>query len=146
MNMDCITQHSGPTHYNTYQRTASTEEVNHEYVTDIFNKAIQELGGPERVAGVVGDTEAKMRNAWKQIEIDNPGVIAMPCSGHIGNLLMKDIAKENWVHTVLSKVKAISDHVLNHSFVLALFREKVSTHKNLHNKDPKLPGKTRYGS
>ena len=68
MNMECITQHSGPIHYNTYQRTASTEEVNHEYVTDIFNKAIQELGGPDRVAGVVGDNEAKMRNAWKQIE------------------------------------------------------------------------------
>ena len=126
MNMECITQHSGPIHYNTYQRTASTEDVNHEYVKDIFIKAIQELGRPERVVGVVGGNEAKMRNAWKQIEIDNPGVIAMPCSGHIGNLLMKDIAKENWSHTVLSKVKAMSDHVLNRRFILALFREKVS--------------------
>ena len=146
MNIECLTQHSGPIHYDTFQRTAATEQVNHQYVTDIFNKAIQELGGPDRIVGVVGDNEAKMRNAWKAIELDNPGVIAMPCSGHIGNLLMKDICKDNWVDTVLSKVKIICDHVLNHSFVLALFRQKVASHKELMNKDLKLPGKTRYGS
>ena len=146
MNMECITQHSGPIHYETYERTVQTEQVNQEYVTGIFNKAITELGGVDRVIGVVGDNEAKMRNAWKNIENDNPGVIAMPCSAHLGNLLMKDIAKDHWVNTILAKVQSISDHVLNHNFVLALFREKVSTHKELHNKDPKLPGKTRYGS
>ena len=144
--MECITQHSGPIHYETYERTGQTEQVNQEYGIGIFNKAITELGGVDRVIGVVGDNEAKMINAWKNIENDNPGVIAMPCSAHLGSLLMKDIAKDHWVNTILAKVQSISDHVLNHNFVLALFREKVSTHKELHNKDPKLPGKTRYGS
>ena len=85
MNMECITQHSGPIHYETYERTGQTEQVNQEYGIGIFNKAITELGGVDRVIGVVGDNEAKMRNAWKNIENDNPGVIAMPCSAHLGN-------------------------------------------------------------
>jgi hypothetical protein len=59
---------------------------------------------------------------------------------------MKDIGNIGWIKAMLGRVKGICDHVLNHNFPLALFREKVASHPELNNKDLKLPGATRFGS
>jgi hypothetical protein len=145
LNLEVISEH-GPIHFDTIERTAQVTQVDAPYIAGIFNNAITALGGPERVAGVVSDNETKMRNVWEIVETSNPGVLALPCSAHIGSLLLKDICKLNWIATVLDRIQQISDHVLNHSFPLALFREKTAQIKELKGKDLKMPCKTRYGS
>ena len=87
-----------------------------------------------------------MRNVWELVKHAHPGVLPLLCSAHIGNLLMKDIGIIPRVNRLLVAVRGICDHVLNHSFPLALFHEKVQAHKELNGKDLVLDRKTRYGS
>ena len=75
----------------THERKAETEAVDADYVAKIFNTSITELGGAARVVNIVSDNETKMRNVWELVKQAHPGVLSLPCSAHIGNLLMKDI-------------------------------------------------------
>ena len=145
INVEALTRY-GPVHVDNHERKAQTEAVDADYVANIFNTSITELGGAARVVNIVSDNESKMRNVWELVKQAHPGVLSLPCSAHIGNLLMKDIGNIPRVKRLLVAVRGICDHVLNHSFPLALFREKVQAHKELNGKDLVLDGKTRYGS
>ena len=136
----------GPIHHNIYERTWETVENNAHHIAAIFNSAITEVGGPEVVVGIVTDNESKMRQVWNLVEEANKGLIALPCSAHIGSLLMKDIIVLLSVKPVLDNVQRICSNILNHNYPLALFRNKVAQHKEMNKKDLKLPCKTRYGS
>lgn len=121
VNIKALTS-SGVVNYETYCCGADRREANAaEFIANIFNTAIDELGGTEKVVGIVTDNEAKMRNAWRIVEATHPGIagVALPCGAHVGNLLMKDIGAIQTVHKLIKKVHRVSDHVLNRSFPLA---------------------------
>ena len=120
INVEALTRY-GPVHVDTHERKAETEAVDADYVAKIFNTSITELGGAARVVNIVSDNETKMRNVWELVKQAHPGVLSLPCSAHIGNLLMKDIGNIPRVHRLLVAVCGICDHVLNHSFPLTLF-------------------------
>jgi hypothetical protein len=145
LNIEAVTP-SGNVHFETYKRDETVVEADAEYIASLFNKAIVELGGVEKVVGITTDNEAKMRQVWRAVEAQNPGIVAVPCSAHISNLLLKDIGNMNWVSTVIAKVKQICISITSHTFPLALFRSKVANHPELNGKELELPNVTRFAS
>ena len=123
--------HTGAIHHNIWERTWETIESNTENTAGIFNESITHVVGCEKVVGIVSDNESKMRLVWDLVERDNPGLTALPFAAHIANLLMKDIGHLGWIARVISNVKKIVVHVLNHNFPLAPSRgiDSLSGHR-----------------
>jgi hypothetical protein len=144
-NLEALTRF-GAVHVSTAVRTAEIDECSAEYIADIFRQGIEKLGGISKVAGICTDNESKMRSAWEIVEHDIPGIVAVPCCAHLANLLLKDIAKLNWITTVINKVKEVNFHITNHLFILALFRAKKAEDDDLKRKELRLPVKTRFGT
>ncbi|GBC25749.2 uncharacterized protein LOC113020255 [Rhizophagus irregularis DAOM 181602=DAOM 197198] len=70
-------------------------------------KSIIEVIGPSKFAGVITDNASAMRAAWGLLNKDYPQLICLGCNAHIGNLLIKDILKLNWVEGLMTQVKQI---------------------------------------
>jgi hypothetical protein len=144
-NMEAVTT-IGAVHIKTFERKSDVLEVDAAYVAELFNSTIASLGGVDAVAGIVTDNEAKMQNVWKLVEEKNKGIVGFGCAAHLSNLLMKDMSNLNWITTIINQTKNLAFYVKNHSFVQALFREKVFNHQDLHGKNIQVPCKTRFGT
>ena len=75
----------------------------------IYNelKTIIEDVGPSKFAGIVTDNASSMRAAWKLLNKDYPRLICLGCNAHIGNLLIKDILKLDWIEKLINYIKPI---------------------------------------
>ena len=59
------------------------------------------------MVGFVSDNENLMTSVWEILEQQLPGFLCAPCLAHVGNLLLKDIAKLDWIEAVLNRTKQI---------------------------------------
>jgi Protein of unknown function (DUF 659) len=141
-NIEAITP-SIVAHIETYARPVGVTPKDPNYIAGLFKDNIEKLRGIKKVIGICTDNEGCMRNLWEIVEKEVKGIVAVPCSAHLANLLMKDIGRIHWIDQVIAKTKDINKHIKHHSFNLTLFREKVSSNKDLQGKELVLPNETR---
>ena len=144
-NMEAYTR-LGPVHVKTVQRTAAELRKDADYISGQIIICVSELGGSDKVVGFVSDNERTMRNVWEILEDKLDSFLCVPCCCHVGSLLLKDIAKEYWISQVIDKTKDIVFFLKNHSYPLALLREKKNSIPSLAQKELSFPHKTRFGS
>ena len=87
--------------------TSGTSQNGPNIAKEIQN-VIDELGGPDRVVGVVTDNASNMQSAWEFLESDNTGLIVNGCGAHTFNLLVKDVSKLPEYAPVLQESRDIS--------------------------------------
>jgi hypothetical protein len=97
-----------------------------EYIYQEF-KSIIEAIGPSKFAGVITDNASAMRAAWGLLNNDYPQLICLGCNAHIGNLLVKDILKLDWVEELMIQVKEIINFFHAHHQAEAILLNQPNT-------------------
>jgi hypothetical protein len=68
-----------------------------------------------------------MRAAWELLNKDYPQLICLGCNAHIGNLLIKDILKLDWVEGLMNQVKQIINFFRTHHQAETILLNQPST-------------------
>jgi hypothetical protein len=89
-------------------------------------KSIIEVIGPSKFAGVITDNASAMRAAWGLLNRDYPQLICLGCNAHIGNLLIKDILKLDWVEGLMTQVKQIINFFRAHHQAEAILLDQLN--------------------
>ena len=100
-------------------------------MSGVIQEQVHELGGTEKVVGLVSDNTNLMVCVWKILMARLDSFVCVPCLAHISNLLLKDIAKIYWIDRVLTQTKDVVLFFRSHDSPLSLFREKKKI-PNLH--------------
>ncbi|KAJ9567191.1 hypothetical protein OSB04_003157 [Centaurea solstitialis] len=92
-------------------------------IANFLQGAIETVGA-SNVLQVVTDNAANCKAVGKEIEKVYKHIFWSPCCVHTLNLIFKDLAKEiYWLSDTYKKGKRIVKYFLNHSHILAIFRE-----------------------
>ena len=78
-----------------------------EFIYEKLKSVIEDIG-PSKFAAIITDNASAMRAAWRLLKGDYPKLICLGCSSHIGNLLVKDILKLEWIEQSMEKQKKLS--------------------------------------
>ncbi|GBC07875.1 hypothetical protein RclHR1_07750002 [Rhizophagus clarus] len=97
-----------------------------EYIYNEFKSIIEDIG-PSKFAGVLTDNASAMRSAWKLLNQDYPRLICLGCNAHIGNLLIKDILKLDWVERSMNQAKQIVNFFRTHHQAESILLNQLNT-------------------
>lgn len=92
-------------------------------ISDYLLKAIEDIG-PSNVLQIVTDNAKNCQVAGKEVEKMHKHIFWSPCVCHTLNLIFKDFAKAlPWLRNRYKDGKNIVKYYINHSHILATFRE-----------------------
>jgi hypothetical protein len=116
----------------------SGKEKNAEYIADLLEKHIEEVG-QEKVVQIVMDSAASCVAAGKLVMKKFPGIVCSPCTAHCLDLLLEDIGKLQWVGDVIKEAHDVVKFLTNHQQALAYYRSHASL-------ELLKPGDTRFAT
>jgi Protein of unknown function (DUF 659) len=130
---------------NVYTKEAS---VDGEFQAALFERVINERGGPDKVVALVTDNASVMRKTWRLIRLKFENkVMTYGCAAHVINLLFKDLLSLSFFKSVMKDCYSIQRYFSKHlgSGGLATLHRK---QLQLYNKTSMLvkPCITRWGT
>ena len=108
------------------------------FLADEVSKSIESFG-KESIVQVVTDSASNCVAARNILEQRYPQIVFSPCTAHCLNLLLEDIGKIPWIHSIISDSKNVVKFITTHHYSLACFR-------NHSNKELLKPGQTRFAT
>lgn len=122
INSAFISNNDGGTYWRSVDTTGKTKDA--AYLASLMIQDIYAYGC-YNVILVISDTCNSMRASWALVQDEFPWILILPCQTHVISLLMRDIAKDAEVKTLIKSEALIVNWFSNHQKPLAILREKV---------------------
>jgi len=116
--------------------SGDTKDAN--FIAQVVGKAIEDVGA-KIVVQVCMDSAAICKAAGRKLEARFPHITFTPCTSHCLDLLLEDMAKLDWVSSVIAEARTTLKFITNHHKSLALFR-------SLSKLELLKPGETRFAT
>ncbi|CAI7883793.1 unnamed protein product [Closterium sp. NIES-54] len=91
------------------------------YVAGILLTIIQKIR-PEHIVALCMDGSSNYASTCKLMQLEWPRIKVIPCATHVLDLLMEDIGKTEWAHTVVDRANAMITFLRIHQWTRAFLR------------------------